>query len=388
MNFSNNSEAQADVTSTVITATDDRNASQPAYVNVSRNFMFYSFSFIIPFGLICNTLSIFVFMSRSLRSRAASWYLAALALSDDMALLSGMVDHWLKDSRIGLPIIKNSNVVCIINTHISYTSRVLSAWLVTSFTVERFIGLTFPLKRAALSTSTHVRRLILGEFIICCVITSFTLFTIGVDDMSYGKECDVLPDRAHVYSVFNTLFLIFGSIIMPILIIFTLNMFILYKIYQRKVLFTPKNIHFGGMQRENHSKVSRKINIATLLLVVSITFVILNAPYCVCWIVVYFQHVRLGWEDTSSEVKWHLFAAKYFITVPYYLNYSINFALYSLCARGFRVAVMRMFCCHTNCCWFFHRDDLSDPRNNTMEPPCRITERTPLEEIPGPNTRP
>ncbi len=388
MNFSNNSAAQPELTPALMRAADDGNSSHPSYLNVSKDFMFYSFSFIIPFGLICNTLSIFVFMSRPLRSRAASWYLAALALSDDVALLSGMVEYWLKDSRIGLPIIKNSNVVCIINTHLSYTSRVLSAWLVTSFTVERFIGVVFPLKRAALSTTTHARRLVLGEVIICYVITGFTLFTIGVDDMSYGKECDVLPDRAHIYSVFNTLFLIFGSIIMPILIIFTLNMFILYKVYQRKVLFTPKNMRFGGMQRKVNNKASRDFNIATLLLVVSTTFVILNAPYCVCWVVVYFQHVRVGWEDTSREVQWHLFAAKYFTTVPYYINYSINFALYSLCARAFRVALVRMFSFRTKCCPFLDRNDFSDTKNTVMKHLCvrkhcvRRAERTPMEEIP------
>ncbi len=393
MNFSNNSAAQPEVTSAVTTVADGGNSSSPAYVDASKNFIFYSLSFIIPFGLICNTLSIFVFMSPPLRPRAASWYLAALALSDDMALLTAMVEYWFKDPHIGLPIIKNSYAVCIINTHISYTSRVLSAWLVTSFTVERFIGVVFPLKRAALSTTTHARRLVVGEFIICFVITSFTLFTIDVvDHKSYGKECDVLPERAHIYSVFNTVFLIFGSIIIPILIIFTLNMFILYKVYQRKVLFTPKNMRFSGMQPVVHNKASRDFNIATLLLVVSTTFVILNAPYCVCWVVLYFQHFKEGWDGNNTEVHWHLFAAKYVTTVPYYLNYSINFALYSLCARAFRVAVGRVFSFRANCCRFLRKDDHSDTKNTVMEHLCmeqrciRGAGRTPVEEVPHTST--
>jgi len=66
--------------------------------------MFSGLSIIIPSGLVLNALSLVVFMSRAMRRRASSWYLAALAVSDTMSLVAVSFDYWLKDSRIGLQV--------------------------------------------------------------------------------------------------------------------------------------------------------------------------------------------------------------------------------------------------------------------------------------------
>jgi hypothetical protein len=292
-------------------------------------------------------------MSRPLRMRAASWYLAALAISDDLSLLTIMTEYWLKDERINLPVVKSSHVLCVMVTHFSYVSRLLSAWLVMTFTIERFIGVVFPLRRAALSTTAHARKVILCECIACIFVPSYTIFTIGVVKAPYGEECDVLPERATIYLVFNIIFLVFGSIVVPILTICTLNMFMLHKVYQRKRMFTPKNLRFRGT-RQAAAKANRDLNVATLLLVVSTTFVILNAPYCISWFLLFIQHAQMSKDSANAELRWDLFAVKYISSVPYYLNYSINFALYSLCARAFRHSVAKIITCHHDCrccCW-------------------------------------
>jgi len=71
----------------------------------SQNVMFSGLSVIIPSGLILNVLSLAVFMSRAMRRRASSWYLAALAASDSLSLISVSFDYWLKDDRIGLQVL-------------------------------------------------------------------------------------------------------------------------------------------------------------------------------------------------------------------------------------------------------------------------------------------
>lgn len=305
----------------------------PHIVQHSRNFMFYSLAAIIPLGLVCNTVSMVVFLSKKMRLRAANWYLAALALSDDLSLLAIMFDYWLKDGRIGLDVIRKSHGLCISVTYLSYTSRLFSAILVTSFTIERFIGVVYPLKRALLSSVKHVIMVILCEGFLCMLATSFTLFTIGVVEASYGTECDVLPHMANMYLVFNVVFLVFGSIVIPIIIICPLNMYILRKIVQRKH-FVKKNATFCRPSAPN-TKSKKASNIVTVLLVVSTTFVVLNIPYCFSWIVLFFHHFQLI-GPFGGNAEWHLFAAKYITSVPYYLNYSVNFILYSLCARTFR----------------------------------------------------
>ena len=182
------------------------------------------------------------------------------------------------------------------------------------------------------------------------------------------RSVTCLPHRATLYLVFNIIFLVFGSIVIPILIIFTLNMFMLHKVYQRKRIFTPKNLRFRGT-RQAAAKANRDLNVATLLLVVSTTFVILNAPYCISWFMLFIQHSQMSKESANTELRWDLFAVKYVSSVPYYLNYSINFALYSLCARAFRCSVARIVTCHGGCRCCCCRDvgGIPDTRNTLME---------------------
>lgn len=107
-------------------------------------------------------------------------------------------------------------------------------------------------------------------------------------------------------------------------------------------------------------------NVTILLLVVSTTFVVLNVPYCACWFALsasvgIFGGSTMDVGCPEQQLIGRLHAAKYVASVPYYLNYAINFALYSLCARAFRVQLcraVRTTICHShyrscrccNCC--------------------------------------
>ena len=143
---------------------------------LSKNVMFWSLSIIIPLGLVFNIISVPIFMSRPLRRRSASWYLTALAIADSVTLLTCCFEYWLKDPHIGAPVIK-STVLCILISHLSGASRLFSAVLITSFTVERFICVFAPLKRAALSKPGRARRVIALQCILCIICTSFIPFT-------------------------------------------------------------------------------------------------------------------------------------------------------------------------------------------------------------------
>ena len=96
----------------------------------------------------------------------------------------------------------------------------------------------------------------------------------------------------------------------------------------------------------------RDYNVTVLLLVVSTTFVVLNVPYCVSWFAQFFYLVGLDPATSSCAARrlaGTLLAAKYVATVPYCLNYSVNFALYSVCARAFRDQLLHVVC-RTSCC--------------------------------------
>lgn len=308
----------------------------------SKDVMFWGQSIIIPIGLLFNGISVPVFMSRSLRVRSASWYLAALALTDIIVLLTYALEYWMKDPQIGIPVTQMSSGLCVLVSHLSCASRLLSAVLVTSFTIERFICVVAPLKRAALSKPGRARKVIALQSLFCVLCTSFVPFTLGISPGINGRspECDVRPDKREIYLICTAVFLLFGSIFIPIVVIITLNAFVMRKLCLRRSSLTHVNsnshVAFARQVRKHN------FNTATILMAVSTSFVILNIPYCISFLMLFFQ--SSGVMTWGTGALGNLFAAKYLTSVPYLLNYCINFLLYNVCARAFRVEMGRLMC--------------------------------------------
>ena len=301
-----------------------------------------------------------------------------------------------QNERLQMAFVRQSLFVCVFVTYISYASRLFSAVLVTSFTVERCFGVAFPLRRGILSTRAHACKVIIVESVMCFVLTSYTLFTIGVVDESYGTECDIIPGRHQVYLILNTLILICGSIVVPIIVICTLNTYLVYRIFKRRK-FVQKNIRFHdgsllaglsigvALQRGNGNgdekahyaataagkigdtamRRTSKANgknassmtnatakhdeVAGLLLLVSSAFVLTNVPYCIAFLLLFFRHFGIGSPAFLAMSPENFFVAKYTTSVFYYLNYSVNFLLYYVWARRFRHELRQMLCCGRRC---------------------------------------
>ena len=62
-------------------------------VTRSEDIRFYSLSVIIPLGLVFNSLSACVLLSPTLKKRSANMCLAALAISDDVSLITLLFDY-------------------------------------------------------------------------------------------------------------------------------------------------------------------------------------------------------------------------------------------------------------------------------------------------------
>ena len=337
----------------------------------SKTVMFWSLSFIIPIGLLFNGISVPVFMSKPLRVRSASWYLAALAIADSVTLITCGFEYWMKDPHIGIPVIKTSLCICILVTYLSYASRLFSAILVMSFTVERFICVVAPLQRAELSKPGRVRKLISLQCVLCILCTSFIPFTMEIKEGAFGREaeCDVRKDRYGVYIICTAIFLLFGSIVIPIILIFTLNAFIMNKLFLRRSSLAHQNSSSRvGFARQVRRK---SFNTVTILLAVSSSFVILNIPYSIAFSILYFQRFGIM-QRWGSVVFGSLYAAKYLTSVPYYFNYCVNFLLYNVCARAFRTEIRRLIC-YT--CRVYHEKKMIRKRNSTLS---RTTQSTRL----------
>ena len=105
---------------------------------------------IIIIGVITNILSCIVFLSTPMRLQSSSIYLASLAMSDCLFLLSLFISWfgWLKIH------IAHQPVWCHAVVYIAYTTSFLSVWIITSFTVERYAVVFYPFLVSHMSSFT------------------------------------------------------------------------------------------------------------------------------------------------------------------------------------------------------------------------------------------
>lgn len=102
---------------------------------------------LVILGVLGNMLSVLVFFSRNLRSQSTSQYMIALAVSDTAFLLQLLLP-WLNSMQLA-PLFHQQGW-CQGIVYMSYWSCSFSGWLVAAFTVERFVAVLYPLRRAAI----------------------------------------------------------------------------------------------------------------------------------------------------------------------------------------------------------------------------------------------
>ena len=117
--------------------TDCSSVVKPAYplAYVSGRLIYaYVTPVILTIGVIGNSLSLNVFLSKNLRGISASAYLAALSATDLLTLAFYVTVEWLRRGLVYInPDAKVAfleyNGICQIIMYLSYVSRFLSSWI-------------------------------------------------------------------------------------------------------------------------------------------------------------------------------------------------------------------------------------------------------------------
>ncbi|XP_052762219.1 thyrotropin-releasing hormone receptor-like [Mya arenaria] len=289
---------------------------------------FYFFTYFTPIifaiGVVGNIISLIVFLSKNMRKLSASMYLAALSTSDLLALLFYVLPEWLKHGFSLVPghqqaLFLQQNGTCQGLLYLQYIARFLCSWFVVFFTIERFIGVCFPLRRKDICDPKSASRVILGAIV---VASSGCVFKPILSGTFIAKNGDPVctSNRDHQYLSF-ILDSIFGVTItfIPFVLITILNLLIIRKLVLR-------------------NKRHRKIRIVTeesiirleftfILLAISICFVSLNLPYFAVW----------------CKRYWKIKQILYITRTIFYINYCINFFLYSVTGAYFRKELRHLF---------------------------------------------
>ncbi|XP_076082812.1 cysteinyl leukotriene receptor 2-like [Mytilus galloprovincialis] len=334
-NFINN-----DLNQTKCASIDD-NAIFEVY-NTGRNFFAYFTPVILLVGIIGNSLSLNVFISRNMRCLSASTYLATLSTSDLLVLIFYVAVEWLRRGLAYLvPDAKlyflDINGVCQIQLYLSYVSRFLSAWIIVAFTVERYIGVCHPLHRRYICSSKSTKQIVSSILIVAIVIVIYKPILSGVYKSSVGTPyCTGSKEHDFAAFVLDSIFAILITLV-PFIVITVLNILIMRKLFTR-------NKRQKACRVITEESVIR-LEFTIILLAISICFIAFNTPYFVFWCRNFLTSKYVSrYVDNASDANLQYWRGLLYIArTIFYMNYCVNFFLYSITGAYFRREVRMLF---------------------------------------------
>lgn len=243
------------------------------------------------------------------------------------------------------------------STYFRHTLRFAAHWIVVAFTLERLIVVYFPLQTSVLCNPRSARRICLFILIISFLLPfySFLMSDINDDEKNHIPECDIMNKFKKIYFYLT---IIYGNLTLtfPILIVSIVNILTVRQLLraqrlrkkqqQQQQLSQTKKVDSANNEYVNMIVKNQLENdkVTWMLVVISITFGILNFPYFILWLIVCI--IRVRGETPSAYIE----SGKMVAEVFHILNYSLYFFLYVISRRSFRKVLIEKM--RWRCDWF------------------------------------
>ncbi|CAD5124698.1 unnamed protein product [Dimorphilus gyrociliatus] len=280
------------------------------------------FSFLIFFGLVGNSLSMYVWRSRFFREVPTSIAMTSLAASDLLALLIGGLRQ-LAISISGKDIRTSSSAMCKINVFLLYWFLQSSAWLIVLITWMRALSLLYPLK-AKLWMTKKAERIAVGVvFLFSFCLNAFLLVGITKGSFQgtvtcYAKSQKYLDSKKIIDEVIGSF--------LPFALIFVGNILIIIQ-YNR---FSKQRSSLTNNTSEGDNFLSTTV----MFIFISFTFLITTAPTLI--LLRESDNIKAAIGIEKENILWHSFQ------LVFYANFVLNFYLYCLSGRSFRIATFKL----------------------------------------------
>ncbi|CAF2375173.1 unnamed protein product [Rotaria sp. Silwood2] len=327
-------------------------------------------------GICGNIICAIIFSTKPLRHVRSSSFLLVLAVSDvffSIDLLPGWINACFVRS-----LYNGANVICKIQTYISFVASFLHIWMVLAFTAERFFAVNFPLKHMSKCTPTVSHTIIL--MIVIPVLLFYIYPSFFASEIDKYGQCREKESHVRYLNHINLIDTIM-TMVLPFIFVSIINILIIKKLFcsntfrqhffengssyqcRRTSYWTQYDTDSIRKQEKNktsfdkpssvirrkqHSHDSTRRHILTelrltkMLLAISLTCLSLNFPS-------YYLRLIIFYEQTKNELKsnehYSVFTLYRDVLLHYmsYLSYSINIFIYILFGANFRRALKRVF---------------------------------------------
>ena len=333
-----------------------------------ENFMvflcFYCKLVVIVVGILGNIMSIVVFVKFRFSTGTVGQYLITLAFSDNIVLISEL-PIWMTQTPLEYFLINAYDWMCRITYYMKYAGRIWSACLTLVVTVERYLFVAHPLKKAYFQKH-HIHRILIPLTLgasLCSV--SYAMFLIKLQEVQIissgitrnSTQCHILQESKNLFVVLDVIVVRgIGDMVIGVLIlsftILTIKALVQAQKVRRDSLQEQSSLcsscgnQIHGIHKKNYK--SRESQITRMLLMLSIMFLVFKLPYTLLY------YATFNWykkdSSTFSTIEIIVNYAKSVSLVFTLIGYAFNFFVYVILVPSFR----NNLCTALKCKWLLN----------------------------------
>ena len=265
-------------------------------------------------GIGGNILSIVVLSRPDLRKSATSVFLIALAVADSLFLITGLLKHWLVP-LIDFDVRKINDTSCKVHVMMTYVARYTTRWVLVCLSSERYVAVLFPTHHKTLFTRVKALIVVAILFAFFCIVCVQMYVIFGLTNR---ETCSPLPAYANYWSgTWQQIDTIVSSLL-PFVIMLTVTISIIVKLF---IIKSP-------------DKSNKVTSVTRTLLAVNLVFLLTTMP----------QGVVFAMGNGFYMYPLKTVAIAHFTSgMLVYVNSAVNFYLYVLTGRRFRLVFLGLF---------------------------------------------
>ncbi|CAF0821967.1 unnamed protein product [Adineta steineri] len=283
------------------------------------------------FGVTGNILAIIVLTKRRMIMSSTNNYLVALALVDIAYLLLTLILNTTRN-----PCFHDTTIAAVLSVicrPIADFASNTSVWLTVTFTVERWVAITYPLQSRTWCTVHRARKIIFSVMLAALICTSPSAFEVKLVRDTEVKNSTRL--RAEHTALGNSIlyhqiyfpFVTFAIIWIPLLFLVIFNTILILYVHRSKQ-DDHKNKEGIQLRRHNRGNQGEQRKTTIMLIAVVIVFTFCQIPQAISLTIQSFFHTL---AETSNVLIFNNFA-----NCLVAINASMNFLLYCCFSDRFR----------------------------------------------------
>ncbi len=321
------------------TATDDDTSLQfvqLATYQVAMAIAKYWYKFLVPIGVIGNTLSFLVMMKPSNRKLSTCIYMASISVNDNIMMFVGMYSHVTNDMNVH----QIGKIECKFIAFLALMSLQNTTYQVLAMTTDKFIAIKWPHKAATYSTPRRAKISLLCVHIFVIVYNIPHLFLSDTQ----AKICRVYL-KPGLFSAIHTWLSFVVNFIIPFSLLFFMNFIIIQQVKR-------SHQEFGNMSKSNEEQSDKtpaqqrvrtqksvENQLTRMLVLVTSLFLILLFPTNMRFIYTTLVTPNTPEKQAESILIYHI-SSKLYVT-----NSGVNFFLYCISGQKFRSDSKELLCC-------------------------------------------